>query len=145
MTTRVNIYGCVFLFQILIGLGGSLAWAQLDPAKVLVGPWEGSIQAPPHREFTLIIESVTPKEGGWVARGRFGLKDGNVRPPLPIPVSQQGGDIILEFRARENPVRLKLVGERKLEGTINVVGAMGKTRNQPFKFEKVEPKADDIK
>ena len=146
MTTRVNIYGCVFLFQILIGLGGSSAWAQLDPTKALVGTWEGWVRVPPYREFTLIIESVTPQDGGWVARGRFGFKEANViRPPRPIPVSQQGGDIIVEFRAGQNPVRLKLVGERKLEGTMNVVGGLSGTMNLGFKFEKVEPKADDVK
>ena len=144
MTTQVNIYGCFFLFQILIGLGGSSAWAQLDPTKALVGTWEGWVRVPPYREFTLIIESVTPQEGGWVARGRFGLKDGNVGPPRTIPVAQQGGDIIVEFRSGANPVRLKLVGERKLEGTMNVVGGWSGTMNLGFKFEKVEPKADDV-
>ena len=64
---------------------------------------------------------MTPQDGGWGARARFGFKEANViRPQRTIQVSQQGGDIILDFRAGANPVRLKLVGERKLEGTMNV-------------------------
>ena len=135
-----RLLSALVFFLIPTGLGGSSAWAQLDPTKVLVGTWEGWL-AP--YEFTLIIESVTPQDGGWVARGRFGRKDGNVRR-RSIPVSQQRGDIILEFRAGQNPVRLKLVGERKLDGTMNVV-VVGGTRNLGFNFEKVESKADDVK
>lgn len=140
-----RLLSALVFFLIPTGLGGSSAWAQLDPTKALVGTWEGWVRVPPYREFTLIIESVTPQDGGWVARGRYGLKEANViRPPRPIPVSQQGGDIIVEFRAGKNPVRLKLVGERKLEGTMNVVGGWSGTMNLGFKFEKVEPKADDV-
>ena len=146
-----RLLSALVFFLIPTGLGGSSAWAELDPTKVLVGTWEGWLGAPRAREFTLIIESVTPQDGGWVATGSFRPKEGNVRPkegnvrrPRTIPVSQQRGDIILEFRAGTNPVRLKLVGERKLEGTMNVV-VVGGTRNLGFNFEKVEPKADDIK
>ena len=141
-----RLLSALVFFLIPTGLGGSSAWAQLDPTKALVGTWEGWVRVPPYREFTLIIESVTPQDGGWVARGRYGLKEANViRPPRTIPVAQQGGDIIVEFRSGANPVRLKLVGERKLEGTMNVVGGLSGTMNLGFKFEKVEPKADDIK
>jgi hypothetical protein len=104
-------------------LGGSSAWAQLDPTKVLMGKWEGHVEVPRNTERTLIIESVTTKDGGWVAEGCFGSTGENLGR-RSIQVSQQGGDIILEFVAgakTPNPVRLKLVGERKLEGTINVV------------------------
>ena len=82
-----RLLSALVFFLIPTGLGGSSAWAQLDPTKVLVGTWEGWL-AP--YEFTLIIESVTPQDGGWVARGRFGRKDGNVRR-RSIPVSQQRG------------------------------------------------------
>jgi hypothetical protein len=144
-----RLLGALVFFIIPTGLGGSSAWAQLDPTKVLVGTWEGSLpKYLPIGEFTLIIESVTPQDGGWVAMGSFGPKEGNVRPPRTYPVSQvsqRGGDIIVEFRAGQNPVRLKLVGERKLEGTMNVVGGLSGTTNHGFKFEKVEPKADDVK
>jgi hypothetical protein len=148
MTTRVNVYSYLLVIQILMGLGGSSARAQLDPTKALVGKWEGHVEIPGNSERTLIIESVIPKDGGWVAEGRFGSTGGNLGR-RSIEVSQQGGDIILEFvtgAKTPNPVRLKLVGERKLEGTINVVvgGARG-TSDRGFKLEKVEPKAGDVK
>jgi hypothetical protein len=147
MTTRVNVYSYLFVIQILIGLGGSSAWAQLDPTKVLVGKWEGHIEVPRDSERTLIIESVTPKDGGWVAQGRFGSTSENLGR-RSIQVSQQGGDIILEFvtgTKTSNPVRLKLVGENRLEGTLNIVVSFGRTSNRGFKLEKVEPKAGDVK
>jgi len=143
MTTRVNVYS--YLLVVLLGLGGLSAWAQLDPTKVLVGKYEGHVQMTRNSERTLIIESVTPKDGGWVAEGRFG-STGEKLGRRSIQVSQQGGDIILEFvtsMKTPNPVRLKLVGERKLEGTINVVGGFQGTRNAGFKLEKVEPKAGE--
>jgi hypothetical protein len=148
MTKRVNVYSCLLVIQILIGLGGSSAWAQVDPTKVLVGKWEGHAEIPRNSERTLIIESVTPKDGGWVAEGRFGSTGENLGR-RSIQVSQQGGDIILEFvtgAKTPNPVHLKLVGERKLEGTINVVvGGPRGTSDRGFKLEKVEPKAGDVK
>ena len=148
MTTRVNVYSCLLVLQVLMGLGVLSAWAQMDPTKVLVGKWEGRVELPESSERTLIIESVTPEDGGWVAEGRFGLT-GEKLGRRSIQVSQRGGDIILVFETgakTQNPVRLKLVGERKLEGTINiVVGGPNKTSNRSFKLEKVEPKAGDVK
>jgi hypothetical protein len=148
MTTRVNVYS--YLFVALLGLGGSSAWAQLDPTKVLVGTWEGHIELPRDSERVLVIRSVTPKEGGgWVADGRFGLTIEKMGR-REIEVSLQGSDIILEFVAgQNNPVRLKLVGENRLEGTVNIVAAQpGRgpvAANRSFKLEKVEPKVGDVK
>jgi hypothetical protein len=103
-------------------LGTSPAWAQADPAKVLIGTWVGHAEVPRDSERVLIISSVTPKDGGgWVADGRFGFTVKKA-PPRQIEVSLQGSDIILEFVAGQNsPVRLKLVGENRLEGTLNIV------------------------
>jgi hypothetical protein len=64
-----------------------------------------------------------------------------------IEVSLRGSDIILEFVTSEktpNPVRLKLVGENRLEGTLNVMAAV-RAVNLGFKLEKVESKAGDVK
>ena len=148
MTTRANVYGYLVVIQILLGVGGLSAWAQVDPTKVLVGTWIGQVEVPKDSERVLVIRSVKPKEGGgWVADGRYGLtleKMGR----RDIDVSLQGSDIILEFVTGKtpNPARLKLVGERKLEGTINiVVGGPNKTSNRSFKLEKAETKAGDVK
>jgi len=45
----------------------------------------------------------------------------------------------------KNPVRLKLVNENRLEGTINLISPAGKAVNRRASFEKVDPKAGDIK
>jgi hypothetical protein len=148
MTTRVNVYSYVLI--VLLGLGGSSAWAQVDPTKALVGTWEGHVELPRDSERVLVIRSVTPKEGsGWVADGRFGFTIEKAAR-REIEVSLQGSDIILEFVAPgNNPVRLKLVGENRLEGTVNIIaGQPGRgfaAANRSFKLEKVEPKVGDVK
>ena len=83
------------------------------------------------------------------ADGRYGLTVEKMGR-REIEVSLQGSDIILEFIAvQNNPVRLKLVGENRLEGTLNIVaGQPGRgpvAANRSFKLEKVEPKAGDVK
>lgn len=147
MTTRVYVYSCLLVLQILIGLGGLSAWAQLDPTKALVGTWIGHVEVPRDSERVLVISSVKPKDGGgWIADGRYGFtleKMGR----REIDVSLQGSDIILEFvtsAKTPNPVRLKLVGENRLEGTLNI-RLDYRTSNRGFKLEKVEPKAGDVK
>ena len=117
-------------------LGGSLVWAQVDPTKALIGTWIGHAEVPSDSERVLIINSVTPKEGGgWVADGRFGFTVEKAGP-RQIEISGQGNDIILEFVAgQNNPVRLKLIGENRLEGTMNVV-LQNRTSNRSFKLEK---------
>jgi hypothetical protein len=147
MTTRAKVYSCLLILQILIGLGGLSAWAQLDPTTVLVGTWIGHVEVPRDSERVLVIRSVKPKDGGgWIADGRYGLtleKMGR----REIDVSLQGNDIILEFVTGTkipNPVRLKLVGENRLEGTLNI-RLDYRTSNRGFKLEKVEPKAGDVK
>jgi hypothetical protein len=62
-----------------------------------------------------------------------------------IEVSLQGSDIVLEFTTGEkNPARLKLVGENRLEGTLNVVYG-NRTSNRGFKLEKAESKQGEPK
>ena len=143
MTTRVNVYSYVLV--VLLGLGGSSAWAQVDPTKVLVGTWIGHVEVPRDSERALVIRSVKPKDGGgWIADGRYGLTVEKMGR-REIEVSLQGSDIILEFTTGEkNPVRLKLVGENRLEGTLNI-RLDYRTSNRGFKLEKVEPKAGDVK
>jgi hypothetical protein len=98
----------------------------------------------------LVIRSVKSKDGGgWIADGRYGLTVEKMGR-REIEVSLQGSDIILEFVAvQNNPVRLKLVGENRLEGTLNVVagqpGQGPKAADRSFKLEKVEPKVGDVK
>jgi hypothetical protein len=143
MTTRVSAYS--YILVILLGLGGSSAWAQVDPTKVLVGTWIGHFEVPRDSERALVIRSVKPKDGGgWIADGRYGYTVEKMGR-REIEVSLQGSDIVLEFTTGEkNPARLKLVGENRLEGTLNVVYG-NRTSNRGFKLEKAESKQGEPK
>jgi hypothetical protein len=143
MSKRILLFGFVMVAWSMVTCGhlrlhSSLAWAQADPAKVLIGTWVGHAEVPRDSERVLIISSVMPKDsGGWVADGRFGFTVEKA-PHLQIEVSLQGSDTILEFvTGQNNPVRLKLVGENRLEGTLNIV-LQNRTSNRSLKLEKKE-------
>jgi len=93
-----------------------------------------------------VIKSVKAKEeGGWVAEGTYGIT-GKRLGRTTYEVSLQDGEIILTFvTGAKAPGRLKLVGNSKLEGYINVVGDGGRNSNRSLKLEKLEPKAGDVK
>jgi len=97
-----------------------------------------------------MINSVKAKgEGEWVARGRYaiaGAESEKTTGGSEMSVSSKDNDVYVEFvvGSSKNPVKLKLVGENKLEGTINmVVGGRGADRR--IRFEKVETKAGETK
>jgi hypothetical protein len=142
-TTGRSLYVLLFLALFFNGFTTVTAWAQADPTKVLVGAWEGWVEGIPQpQERWLVISSVKPKEGGgWIADGRYGYT-AEKGARHQIEVSTQGGDTILEFSsADKNPVRLKLVGDNKLEGTANFVTS-GRTTNRSVKFEKKPIKSE---
>ena len=138
-----------FFTLLLVLSAGALALAQVDPIKVLVGTWEGLIEIPRGSDQLLIINSVKAKgEGEWVARGRFGPRDytSSGQGGQAMDVKAKDNEIFLEFMTKaKNPVRLKLVNENRLEGTINVISPPGRAVNRRAWFEKVDPKAGDIK
>jgi hypothetical protein len=88
---------------------------------------------------------MTSKEGGgWIADGRYGT-DKNKLGRQTFDVSIQNGEVIVEFTtSAKNPGRLKLVGDNKLEGVLNVVVKRG-SGDRSLKLDKVEPKAGDVK
>ena len=142
MSRRILLCGFVMLLWSMVTCGdlrlcSSPAWAQADPAKVLIGTWVGHAEVPRDSERVLIIRSVTPKDGGgWVADGGFGGK-GDQRIEIKVSASRVR-DIILEFvTGQNNPVRLKLVGENRLDGTLNIV-LQNRTSNRSLKLEKKE-------
>ena len=97
-----------------------------------------------------MINSVKAKgEGEWVARGRYaiaGAESEKTTGGSEMSVSSKDNDVYVEFvvGSSKNPVKLKLVSENKLEGTINmVVGGRGADRR--IRFEKVETKAGETK
>lgn len=146
---RVNsrILHYLVITQLLVGG----AWAQVtDPTKALVGRWEGQIEISSNNGRVLQINSVKATGNGeWIARGRYaiaGSESEKTTGGSEMTVVSKDNEIHVEFVAggSKNPVKLKLIGENKLEGTINmVVGGRGADRR--IKFEKVDPKVGDIK
>ena len=123
---------------------GSETFAQVDPAKVLIGRWVGWAELLSHQDRTLLINIVTPEgDGQWTARGIFGLtsfvditkrKGGNV----DISITSKNNEIFIDFvqPADKMAVSVKLVGEDKLEGTIETIGGSNKVIKIRIAFEK---------
>lgn len=145
----MNVSFRAFLFflalQIFLLWDTTPAPAQVDPTKALIGTWDGWAEVAGERERTIVITKVTPKDGGgWTAEGRYGIDKSRLGRQT-FDVSLQNGEVIVEFTtSAKNPGRLKLVGENKLEGTLNVVVKRG-SGDRGFKLEKVESKAGDVK
>ena len=143
MRKVIAIIGYLSILGIFYDFAAQPVWAQADPTKVLVGAWEGWVEGIPQpQERWLVIRSVKAKEGGgWIADGRYGYT-AEKGARHQIDVSTQDGDMILEFSSAEkNPVRLKLLGDNKLEGTANFV-VTGRTTKRAVKFEKKPTKAE---
>jgi hypothetical protein len=136
-----------FFVLVLVLSAGALTLAQVDPTEVLIGAWEGQVEMPRSSDMILIINSVKARgDGEWVARGRFGPRDNTSTGPggQEMDVKEKGNEISIEFVAKgNNPVRLKLVNDNKLEGTINIV--LKRAVERRIWLEKVVPKAGDIK
>jgi hypothetical protein len=145
MIIPMRSYLTLILLQILLVWGTMPAFGQVDPTKVLVGTWDGWVEGGGERERTIIITKVTPKEGGgWTAEGQYGIYKSKLGRQT-FDVSLQNGEVIVEFTTgAKNPGRLKLVGDNKLEGTLNFVVKRG-SGDRGFKLEKVGPKAGDVK
>ena len=133
-------YLLTLVLTIALALGYSLGYAQIPPPMELVGEWEG-LAGERSGKRNLLIESMTPKDGGWVAEGRFrGARSGasgKKRVTVATKVLLQDGTHVLEFEdARQAPVQLKLVGEKEIEGWERYGRTLNKKRR--FKLYKVE-------
>ena len=120
--------------------------AQGDPAKALLGKWEGAVQwaggagsatGDPNR--TLIIESVDQKDGKWVATGKFGVT-GKGLGKVEIEVYDSSSDRPgIRFTTSANStVRLALVGGKSLTGTLTLPGTSHRGNDRPITLEKKE-------
>jgi len=127
-----------------------LTFAQIDPEKALVGVWEGQAEVPVYRERTLVVTSVKATgDHEWVGRGRYGVTGqvdtakagGNTE----FNISSKNGEIYAEWVQKNGnvPIRVKMVGDNKLEGTIGFVTRTGHLENRRITFEKT--KAGDVK
>jgi hypothetical protein len=138
------------VFAVLLS-AAALTFAQVDPTKALLGTWEGHASVMiSSTQRTLIINSVTPKgPGEWVARGRFGITGAVKEGPggQEISVTSKDNDIFVEFVAPGGgriPVKLKLVGDKKLEGTMGLI-ERGRGVDRRITLEKVLPNTGDSK
>ena len=108
-----------------ISLGVASGWAQGDLSKSLVGTWEGQLElasgvtGDPNR--TLIIESVTQKDGNWVGAGRFGIT-GKGLGKVDIEVDDSGSRPFIRIVIPTSTIRLSLVGPKELTGTTTMHG-----------------------
>ena len=112
-----------YIFAMLIFLLGTQVFAQVDPTKVLVGRWDGYQETSKARDRTLVITSLKPTgDGVWAGPGKFGIF-GEDSYATEINVSSKGADIVVEFVDANSkaPVVVKLIGENKLEGTIETL------------------------
>ena len=122
-------------------LGISPGPAQGDLAKALVGKWEGDVQwaggagtGDPNR--TLIIESVTQKDGKWVATGRYGVT-GKGLGKVEIEVDDSGSRPFIRFVTGGNStVRLALTDAKYLIGTLTLPGTSQRGNDRPMRLER---------
>jgi hypothetical protein len=114
--------------------------AQTDPVKALVGKWEGEVQlrgrGDPNR--TLIIESVTERDGRWVAEGRYGIT-GQGFGKVQIDVDRSGRWPSIRFATGANStVRLDLVDEKSMAGTMTLAGTSQHGNDRSMRLRKIE-------
>ena len=87
---------------------------------------------------TLIIESVTQKDGKWVATGKYGVT-GKGLGKVDIEIEDSGG---LAFTTSANSsVRLSPSGPKQLTGSMTLPSTTGRTSqargsDRPLKLEK---------
>jgi hypothetical protein len=115
--------------------------AQSGPEKQLIGTWQGEVQfrftgaGDPNR--TLVIESVTQQDGKWIGRGRYGIPGKPLRM-LQFDVEMEGSKPSIRLVTLDgSTVRLTLLGDKALVGTMTLPGAREGGSDRPMKLEKV--------
>ncbi len=128
-----------FAAALVLLLGATRPAGAHDLGKALLGTWEGTIQfrglprADPNR--TLVIHSVTPTDHGPIAEGRYGISGKRMRN-VTIDVDPSGTFLWIRFvSGAQQPIKLTLIDDRALAGTITLRGAGAKDR--PMAFRKV--------
>jgi hypothetical protein len=152
VTNILRFYFAILGLPILLISDMTFSYGQVDPTKTLIGTWDGQIEAALSggNQRTLMINSVTATgPGAWLAHGRFGftgqLKEGPGGQEMAV--AAEGNDIFVEFAAvnSRSPVKLKLVGDNKLEGSIGIVLYNGRMADRRIRLEKASPKTGDTK
>jgi hypothetical protein len=114
------------------------AFAQVDPEKALIGKWAGQTEGGKNRERNLVINSVKATGSGeWIGYANDGKTE--------VSISKKDNEIYLEYFGAggvKNSYHLKMVGDNKLEGTVDIYQGR-RTERAGITFEKV--KAGDVK
>jgi hypothetical protein len=131
----------VWFAMLVVLLWGAGASAQGDLSKALVGKWEGDLQFRGSRAETgrtLVIKSVTERDGKWVADGLYGVT-GKGMDKVAIDVDASGKRPAIQFTTDANSVvRLELLEAKSLVGTLTLAGSRKGGADRGLKLEKVE-------
>jgi len=139
---RTGAARCLAVVMVL-SLAG-VSHAQVDPAKALVGRWEGE------QEYLLIsaenpkrirvIESVNQVDGKWVANGRYGTPAGLARVKIAVETGGKGVDLSWTGPTG-NQFQLNLLRDKHLVGKVTLTTEQSKSgtgsRDRTLKLEKV--------
>ena len=115
--------------------------AQTDLEKALVGKWQGDVQlggvrGDPNR--TLVIRSVSEKDGKWVAEGRYGVT-GKGLGKVQIDVDKTGQWPSIRFVTGANStVNLNLVDEKSMVGKMTLSGSGRGDPDRSMRLQKAE-------
>lgn len=130
----------LLLAVVLALLTGSIAGGQTDPAKALVGKWEGEVDlrgmgGDPNR--TLIIESVSENGGKLIVTGRYGIT-GKGLGRVQAEVDTTGRWPSFRFVTSANStVRLNLMDEGSMTGTVTFPGTREGGSDRSLKLSRV--------
>lgn len=132
---------CFAVILLVSSVFAHLSFAQVDPEKALIGRWEGQAEVAKNRERKITINSVKATGSGqWVADATVaGAK-------TEVSISKKDNEIYLEWVSEPGgkaPYHMKLVGDEKMEGTVEAIQRGGRVAPARVMFEKV--KAGDIK
>lgn len=140
VSSRVAAWLAVLL--VLSSVGGS--HAQVDPAKALVGRWEGEQEylliGAENPKRILVIESANQVDGKWVANGRYGTPAGLVRVKIAVETGGKGMDLSWTGPTG-NQFQLNLLRDKHLVGKVTLTMEQSKSgtgsRDRTLKLEKV--------
>ena len=139
---RTGAARCLAVVMVL-SLAG-VSHAQVDPAKALVGRWEGEQEylliSAENPKRILVIESVNQVDGKWVANGRYGTPAGLARVKIAVETGGKGVDLSWTGPTG-NQFQLNLLREKHLVGKITLTTEQSKggtgSRDRALKLEKV--------
>lgn len=133
--------GSTWFAMVVVLLWATGVGAQADLGKALVGKWEGDLQFRSSRAETgrtLVIKSVTERDGKWVGEGLYGVT-GKGLDKVVIDVDASGKRPSIQFTTDANSVvRLELLDAKSLVGTLVLAGSRKGGADRGLKLEKVE-------